>query len=228
MTQSAELIAPPLPSSVHARQPLADYCQTLFARLGLGATDTSRPIRSLGVTSCSRGEGVTTVAAQLAATAARSLGLPVVLVDCNCANPGVHRAFDLPIGPGLRGALSETRPVSEFVQPSSVANLSLLTAGGPGQGTALELNSPNVACLLGELKQEFSLLIVDLPAIGHGVAAGIGALLDGLLLVVEAEKVRWEAAQRTTASLRGAGGNLLGVVMNKRKYHVPDWLYDNL
>jgi Mrp family chromosome partitioning ATPase len=168
------------------------------------------------------------VAAQLAATAARSLGLPVVLVDCNCANPGVHRAFDVPIGPGLRDALAETGPVREFLQPSSVANLSLLTAGTPGPGTGLTFNSPNLSCLLGELNQEFNLVIVDLPAIGQGVAAGIGALLDGLVLVVEAEKVRWEVAQRTTASLRGAGANLLGVVMNKRKYHVPDWLYDSV
>jgi succinoglycan biosynthesis transport protein ExoP len=53
---------------------------------------------------------------------------------------------------------------------------------------------------------------------------GIGALLDGVVLVVEAERTRTYAVQNMASSLRGAGVNLLGVAMNKRREHVPTWL----
>jgi protein-tyrosine kinase len=52
--------------------------------------------------------------------------------------------------------------------------------------------------------------------------------LDGLLLVLESEKVRWEVAQSRSSALADMGANLLGVVMNKRPDHVPRWLYNTL
>ena len=105
--------------------PIADYCKALLVRL----SDHPSELQTLGLTSCARGEGVTTVAAQLAATAATMTGQRVVLVDGNLLNPGVHRLFDVSLGPGLREALRQTAVVGEVVQASSVPNLSLLTAG---------------------------------------------------------------------------------------------------
>jgi Mrp family chromosome partitioning ATPase len=71
-------------------------------------------------------------------------------------------------------------------------------------------------------------VIVDLPTVAKGVPAGLGSLLDGLLLIVEAERIRWQVAQRTASLLTAAGVNLLGVVMNKRPNHIPRWLYETL
>ncbi len=210
------------------RPALAEHCRSLLARLEIGTSVSAGPIQILGLTSCGRGEGVTTVAAHLAATAADSLGRPVCLVDCNFADPAVHRLFQTPIGPGLRDALWENGRAQEFLKSSSFANLSLLTAGEPKHGAALAFSSPNFVRLLEELKQEFGLVVVDFPPFGQGAPAGLGSVVDGVLLVLEAEKVRWEVAQRATASLAETGGNLLGVVMNKRQYHVPGWLYRTL
>src|SRR5438309_355388 len=92
---------------------ISDYCESLFARLRA----SSKLIETLGLTSCSRNEGVSTVAAELAATAARSLGLPVVLVDCNLAHPAVDRVFDVPRGPGLSDVLTETAMARDVLQP---------------------------------------------------------------------------------------------------------------
>jgi Mrp family chromosome partitioning ATPase len=46
--------------------------------------------------------------------------------------------------------------------------------------------------------------------------------------VIEAGKTRKQVALRAKEDLEQAGGNLLGVVMNKRKYHIPDWIYKRL
>ena len=76
--------------------------------------------------------------------------------------------------------------------------------------------------------QEFGLVILDLPTVAEGLPAGFGALSDGLILIVEAEKVRWQIAQRTASHLTLTGVNVLGVVMNKRPDHIPRWLYKTL
>jgi Mrp family chromosome partitioning ATPase len=228
MTTSFEILQASPPASVPCDAAMADYCQFLFERLGLGSQASKPTCRTLGLTSCSRGEGVSTVAAQLAVTAARSLCKPVALVDCNLSDPAAHRLFNLPIGPGLRDALWEPAPVQQFLQPGGVPDLFVLSAGRAEHGAALAFSSPNLVHLLEDLRDSFALIVVDLPTFSHGVPSGVGALLDGLLLVIQAEKVRFEAAQRTMAAMRSTGINLLGAVMNKRQHYVPKWLYGTL
>jgi Mrp family chromosome partitioning ATPase len=49
--------------------------------------------------------------------------------------------------------------------------------------------------------------------------------IDGTILVIEAERTVSVAAARTTMSIEAAGGHLLGLVLNKRRYIIPDWIY---
>ena len=51
---------------------------------------------------------------------------------------------------------------------------------------------------------------------------------DGVVLVVESEKTRWEVAESARKWIKSGNGNVLGVVLNKRKYHIPNWLYRRL
>lgn len=204
--------------------PISGCCESLFVRLN----DLPQEIHILGLTSCSRGEGVTTVATQLSATAARSLKLPVILVDCNLLHPSVHRVFGVPIGPGVCDALRDEAPLDEFVQPSPIPNLSLLTAGARNVRTPIQPWSLSFSRRLRALSEGAGLVIVDLPASTEASPPGIGKSLDAALLVVEAEKIGWEFAKRTTAVLKRAGVNVLGAVMNKRRYHLPGWLYEAL
>ena len=56
----------------------------------------------------------------------------------------------------------------------------------------------------------------------------MAGLLAGVVLVIEAEQTRFESAQRATRSLQQAQANLLGVILNKRPQHIPEWLYERL
>ena len=52
--------------------------------------------------------------------------------------------------------------------------------------------------------------------------------VDGVVLVIEAGKTREQVAVRAKKELEEAGGKVLGVVLNKRKYHIPEWIYKRL
>jgi hypothetical protein len=49
-----------------------------------------------------------------------------------------------------------------------------------------------------------------------------------VILVVESERTRKRTAMWAKEQVEGAGGKLLGVVLNKRKYYIPDWLYKHI
>ena len=51
------------------------------------------------------------------------------------------------------------------------------------------------------------------------------SMVDGVVLVVEAEKTRWPVALNVKEKTEQGGGRVLGVVFNKRKYYIPEWLY---
>jgi Mrp family chromosome partitioning ATPase len=48
---------------------------------------------------------------------------------------------------------------------------------------------------------------------------------DGVVLVVDAEQTRKQATKRTRDRIVEHGGKVLGVILNKRKYPIPAFLY---
>lgn len=182
----------------------------------------------LGITSCHRGEGVSTVASHLAVAAATGGGLPVLLVDANLSRPMIHRIFPVVQSPGWSEVLADPPGVALAIQPSGVKNLSVLPAGRSNQ-QKWPSDVGAISAVLKGFTADFELAIFDLPAVGQtNAAVRLAGLLDGVLLVVEAERVRHEVAQRTRELLRRANVNLLGAVLNKRRQHVPAWLYRTL
>lgn len=79
---------------------------------------------------------------------------------------------------------------------------------------------------LARLRQTSGFVLIDAGSLDHGAeAVRLAARVDGIVLVVEAGRTTKEQVARAVHTIRNAQGNLLGVVLNKRKYPVPAWLY---
>lgn len=52
--------------------------------------------------------------------------------------------------------------------------------------------------------------------------------VDGIILILEAEKTRWPVARKVKTCLAGQGGNLLGAILNNRRYPIPEMIYAKL
>lgn len=208
--------------------PFAEECVALLDRLGIGRAEPAHVTPVLGMMSCLAGEGVSTIVAETAIAAASYLGLRTAIVDFHFARPAIHRLFNVGLCPGLRDALLDDVSLQDVVRPSGIESLSIVTAGTVRNESGTFWLAPNMARLVEELRAEFDLVLFDLPPLNQGKPIRMGSLLDGALLVVEAEKVQWEVAQRATTSLHAAGVNLLGAVMNKRRQHLPAWLSQSI
>ncbi len=77
---------------------------------------------------------------------------------------------------------------------------------------------------LDRLREQFQYLLFDCPALRQsGDTLGIAPLIDGLLLVVEADQTTKAEMLQAERQIESAGGRLFGSILNKRKYLVPDW-----
>lgn len=76
------------------------------------------------------------------------------------------------------------------------------------------------------MRDRFDYILMDSPSLdSSSEALTLGSMVDGVLLVVEAGKTRRQSARNAKEELEAAGGKVLGIVLNKRKYFIPKLLY---
>jgi protein-tyrosine kinase len=212
-------------SRIDRDHPLFSYYQSLVVTLRRPSRTGDDAPQVIGLTSCFRGEGVSTVASHLAIVAAHLIDRGVLLVDAHVARPNVDLAMRVPLTPGLTDYLSDTANLPECLYPASFENLTLMPAGSSQGRTAAKHDVVGMAGLFDTLRQEFGLVIVDLPPVEElNSCLNLAELLDGVLLVVASERVSAAAAQRGAGLLKNAGANVLGAVLNGHRQHIPNWL----
>jgi Mrp family chromosome partitioning ATPase len=82
---------------------------------------------------------------------------------------------------------------------------------------------------LAELRAEFDFVIIDAPPLTrYADAIALGQVSDGLILVLEADSTRKKAAQMAVANLRSSNVQILGAVLNKRTFPIPENIYKRL
>ncbi len=180
----------------------------------------------IGITSAAHKSGVTSIAANLGISAAEIVQRPALLIDCNANAPDLLTFFAAPTAWGIHEVIAGEKSLSDCVCPTRVQNLQIL---GPGRAT-FERGKADEALgwqgLLRDASTRFGIVIVDLPPVPE-VLSEVMSLqeIDRLLLVVEAERTRRQAVARAKGQLQRVGIELSGIVLNKRRKHIPGWIY---
>ncbi|MCA9187546.1 MAG: CpsD/CapB family tyrosine-protein kinase [Pirellulaceae bacterium] len=179
-------------------------------------TESGKQSRVVGVTSCERGEGVSTVAANLAVSAAAIMGDRVLLVDGCTQHPAVASQFRVASAPGLTEALTGKIGLESCCHTTGVANLSVMPIGGAAAQNEVISDAMTLAEMLRELSGSYTFIVVDMPpALESGNCCLWAGAVDGLLMVLEAGRVPAEVAQRTKLRMLNLGVKVLGAVLTK-------------
>ena len=195
---------------------LRESCSSLLRRLNW--PDRGATGRAIGLTSGGHGAGVTTIAAHLAATAAAHRGQRVLLVDFHLSAPRLHQIFSVPEAPGVAEALEAEEEDAITIQSLPLENLSLLTAGLVAGAADRLYDAEHLDLFVRDLTAQFDLVIFDLPPLGRSSAAArLCGLLDGVVMIVEAERTTWDQAAGTKRQLELASARMLGVVVNNKR-----------
>jgi len=129
----------------------------------------------------------------------------------------------------LSDILTNGQNIDGVVVPSPVQNLHILSAGTINGNLSEIFDSEKFTSLLDSIKKDYRYVVIDLPAVNEASwALRLARLCDGVGLVVEAERSRWEVAQRTKELLEQSKAKIIGVIINKRRFYIPRWLYQTL
>lgn len=80
--------------------------------------------------------------------------------------------------------------------------------------------------LLETLRANYSLVLIDGPSVlATADTLFLAPLVDGVVFVVEAGKTRRQVVSLAQERLQHAGAKTLGVVLNRRRFYIPRWIY---
>jgi capsular exopolysaccharide synthesis family protein len=181
------------------------------------------------VVSAVAGEGASTVSRSLASAIGINQSERAVLVDANLRTPRQHEALGVARSEGLSDVVTGAASLTGAVKTGFDSNVSLLTCGSPNDSPPHVLSSSAFHSLVAALQAEFDWVIVDGPPVtAYPDAASIASACGGAVLVLRAERTRWEVAEEAKRVLENSGAEVLGAVLNRRKYHIPWFIYKRL
>jgi polysaccharide biosynthesis transport protein len=192
----------------------------------LQSSAAPRVVMFVGVDS---GNGCSRICAETAEVLAANVTRSVCVVDANLRTPSLPEYFGVTNHRGLTDSLLQDGPVRSFAKQLHPENLWLLSCGALAPDSPNLLRTEKLKERMAELRQQFDFILMDVPALNHYAdAAAVAKLCDGIIMVLEANSTRREAARKMTQSLQMTNTPILGAVLNKRTFPIPENLYRRL
>lgn len=168
-------------------------------------------INSVMISSATPSEGKSTIAANLAITAAKS-GAKTLLIDGDLRKSSLTKLLEVPNSRGLSNFFSAETELQDL----PVDGLKFLGAGSLQNEPGLIWTSSQLKEALSSLIKNFDFVVIDSPPVlGIPDAVSIAACVDGIILCVKAEQADKTLLLRAQKILTQANSNLVGVVWNK-------------
>jgi capsular exopolysaccharide synthesis family protein len=199
-------------SKFNGDSPAASQMRRAIRNIGMDPNG----VRSLLITSPSRGDGKSLVTALLALTLAQdNPQRHVLIIDCDLRKPSQHLLLDQPRRPGLSELLVEMTDMDEACRETEVENLWLIPSGGQTKSPEQLLSSPRVSDLVRACRTYFDFIVCDSPPVlPANDAMLVGVHLDGVALVVRAHKTQRGEARKAVELLNSSGVKIFGFIAN--------------
>jgi receptor protein-tyrosine kinase len=176
------------------------------------------PIGSLAVTSPLSDEGKSTVAAWYAYASALA-GKRTILIECDLHRPVLAERFELEPSPGLTDHLTEGTDPSDVLRSVAVEGraaqtLSVVPAGTHAPQPTELLGSPRFGELLGEVGEEYELVVLDCPPLlPVGDTLSIAPKAGGIIMCVRLGQTTRDEAIAARDALRRLPERPVGLVL---------------
>jgi capsular exopolysaccharide synthesis family protein len=188
-----------------------------------------KTVKTIMVTGTAHGGGTSTTAVNLATSLADGAPHRVLMVDANLRTPGLHIFFRSDSTNGMSELLDVNGEKSFQFKKVGANELYLFPCGVKRSKSDGYFESRRFNTFLENVRNSFDYVIFDsAPIGGFADTQTLCSKVDGVILVITYEKTRRQVALRAKKELQDAGANILGVVINRRKYYIPDWIYRRL
>jgi protein-tyrosine kinase len=172
------------------------------------------------------GEGTSTLIREFALTAARHSNKPVLLVEADFNRPSQNQAFSVETKPPMEHVLKEGKALDGVISQVEGSNLFLASLSSKVQRSLTDRSFFGSTDMWKTAREQFSLILIDSsPVSVTADSLAICEIVNGTVLVLEAEKTRSAVVRNVKKQILMREGNLLGIVFTKRKFHIPKFIY---
>ncbi len=222
----ANSIAERSPSKSHKKIDMEDEMILLYQNINSLLTDFPKKI--IQFIGSSRGEGTSTVTRQFAKVSTSKLDKSVLLLDAR-SNSCHTTFFGIKPKGGVAEVISNDRSIEDVLHQIGNSKLFIGQLSLNGDYVTSILGSPQIDDIFKELKQKFDFILIDSPSADTSSdIISISKKVHGVVMVVAAEHTRWQKINAAKEKITKNGGNIIGVVLNKRKYYIPEFIYKRL
>jgi len=184
--------------------------------------DEGKPLergRILVVTSSKPGEGKTTTCTNLATVIAQN-GKKVLLVDADLHRPMVRKVLGLKNKMGLTDVITGAATWTDVIQApvvdgAEIKNLHVISSGTKSPNPAELIGSDAMRKFLRHVVEAYDWVLLDTPpALFVSDASVLGALCDGVILVVKSGTSARYLLARAKDQLEAVKAKILGTILN--------------
>jgi len=182
---------------------------------------------TVGIIAMNEGGGASTIAGAMAVASDRDFTLRTLLVDGDLKTKELSRRFELNGAPGLLELSQGQATLSDCIQTSKQADVEIVSSSSLGvrRRGGGDFTPNETASALEQMKSGRDLVIVDLPAAAQAdQVIPIARSLDYVVLVLNSEKSKSTDTDVLLNCLLDCDTEVVGVVLNKCKNHVPKWI----
>jgi len=191
-------------------------------------SNPDRKIKSLMVTSSTKGEGKTTVVSNLGIVLAEA-GYDVVMVDTDLRRPNLQNLFGLNRAPGIVEVLFDNVPLEEALQSTPMENLSVLSAGNRPPNPSAITQSRAFLETVKKLEEQHDFVLVDTPP--YGIITDASAMIqqtDGVVIVTKFNETTEVELTHLLDNLQRVEANVVGTVLSAFDYsQSSDYYYSS-
>lgn len=167
------------------------------------------------VTSLMPNEGKTTVTLNLAKQLSL-LGKKVLVIDGDMKKPSVEKALKIHSGyNGLSEYLSSQDQLKVYTYDK---NLDVVFSGKVPPNSSELISSANMVSLIGKVKNQYDYVLIDTPPVTGSIDCQIlGALSDGVILVLKSGLNNVEQVKKTVKDFNNKNIKIVGTILNMVK-----------
>lgn len=168
--------------------------------------------KMFAVTSYSKGEGKSTVSANLAISFSK-MEKRVLLIDCDLRRPNMHNIFKIDNASGLSNVVGNMVDFEDAVKREVLPNLDILSSGTIPPNPSELMCSSTFIDLIQQVSNEYDYIIFDTPPIGVVAdALLLKNFIAGFVVVVRERSTTHGDLQKLLDSIKLADSKAIGLL----------------
>lgn len=173
------------------------------------------PPKSIVITSPEKGDGKSTVCANLAIAFAEE-GYWTLVIDADFRRPRLQNYFGVSDEFGLSNYLNNDISFEHLLRETDMKTLKLITAGRGAEMPEVLSNNHKFKRLLKKMEEVFDIIIIDTPP--YGIISDSSALIkyaEATILVAKYQKTNKGMLIKTIEELKQINANVTNIVLNE-------------